>query len=183
MSMNVLVLPVDFSQESHRQALLDLLDMYARDPMGGGKPLPDDVRQRLLPSLQAQAGGRYFLAFIDNQPVGIAICFPGFSTFRARSLLNIHDIAVRPEHRGQGVGRALLTAVEQEARRLGCCKLTLEVRADNVAGRQAYLNFGFDPGDANTSAMAFWTKDLKMKPSRWPSVSEATGKGDGPNAT
>ena len=153
------VVLADLTNSWHARAVIDLLDGYARDPMGGGQPLPPDVRERLIPVLQAQPGGRYFLAFDGDTPVGVAICFLGIATFKARPLLNIHDLAVRPASRGQGVGGKLLTALEQEAQLLGCCKLTLEVRGDNPA-RRLYLDFGFDPGEPDRSAMAFWTKSL-----------------------
>ena len=153
------VVLADLSNTQHAQAVVDLLDGYARDLLGGGRPLSADVRKRLIPGLQSQPGGRYFLAFRSETPVGVAICFTGFSTFQARPLLNIHDLAVRPESRGQGIGRKLLAAVEEEARRLGCCKLTLEVRADNPA-RRLYVDFGFDPGSPDSTAMSFLTKDL-----------------------
>lgn len=158
--IEIVVTLADLSRPTHQHAIVELLDMYARDEMGGGKPLADDVRQRLIPALQTQPGGRYFLAFAGERPVGMAICFAGFSTFHAAPLLNIHDIAVVPDLRGQGIGRQLLMVVEQVARRLGCCRLTLEVRADNLAGRRAYEKFGFAAGDPQTSAMSFWTKEL-----------------------
>jgi GNAT superfamily N-acetyltransferase len=43
--------------------------------------------------------------------VGYALFFPTFSTFLARSGIWLEDLFVLPEHRGAGVGRALLAAV------------------------------------------------------------------------
>jgi ribosomal protein S18 acetylase RimI-like enzyme len=73
----------------------------------------------------------------------LAVCFFGFSTFQARPLLNIHDLAVVPEYRGRGVGRALLEAAEARAAERGCCKLTLEVQDANPRARQLYERYGF----------------------------------------
>lgn len=144
----------------HQSAVVELLDMYSREPMGDGQPLSPRVREQLIPGLKAQPHGCHFLAFAQQLPVGLAICFFGFSTFQAKPLLNIHDLAVLPAYRGRGVGRALLGAVERAARQAGCCKLTLEVRGDNQIARQLYQNFGFDPGEHEPTAMAFWTKKL-----------------------
>jgi ribosomal protein S18 acetylase RimI-like enzyme len=83
------------------------------------------------------------LALSEGTPVGVAVCFLGFSTFNARPLLNIHDLAVVPERRGQGIGKALLAAAEAEAMRRGCCKLTLEVQDDNRRARGLYERAGF----------------------------------------
>src|SRR5437773_8668993 len=122
----------DLADPVHQSAIIDLLDMYCRHEFGDGKPLSAEARANLIPGLVKHGGARVFLAYDDDQPVGVAICLVGFSSFRAKPLLNIHDIAVAPEARGQGTGRKLLTAVEADARALGCCKVTLEVRSDNV---------------------------------------------------
>ena len=58
--------------------------------------------------------------------------------------MNVHDIAVDPSYRGQGVGQALLTALQDYARALGCCKLTLEVLSGNAVAQQSYQRFGFE---------------------------------------
>jgi ribosomal protein S18 acetylase RimI-like enzyme len=87
----------------------------------------------------------------------VAICLPSYSSFRARPLMNIHDIAVVPEHRGKGIGRALLAAVEEEARRRGCAKITLEVRSDNALARDLYRRCGFQGTEPQT---LFWSREL-----------------------
>lgn len=145
------VRPARLDVGADAEAVVKLLDAYASDPMGAGAPLADDVRRDLVPALSAVPDHLILLAFCATGPVGIAVCFQGFSTFRARPLLNIHDLAVLPEHRGRGVGRALLVAVEEEARRRGCCKLTLEVRDDNRAAARLYARLGFGPGRAEST--------------------------------
>lgn len=160
MASSLCVRLADLAVAADQQAVLELLDMYARDPLGAGKPLPDEVRQRLIPDLQQQPGCRALVAYQAIVPVGLAICFLGYSSFEARPLLNIHDLAVVPALRGRGVGRALLNAAESEARLCGCCRVTLEVRADNAIARRLYQDFGFDPGDPQTSALSFWKKNL-----------------------
>ena len=119
-----------------------MLDAYSRDPMGNGKPLPTDVLERLVPELRDHPTAVVLLAYNGERPVGIATCFQGMSTFVARRLLNLHDLAVIPDYRGQGVGRRLMAAVEEKARALGCCKVTLEVLEDNPA-RQIYEAAGY----------------------------------------
>jgi ribosomal protein S18 acetylase RimI-like enzyme len=133
----------DLTRASDSAAIVTVLDSYARDVMGGGEPLSPDVRARLPQALRDHPTTVAFLASDDVEPVGVAVCFVGFSTFHARPLLNIHDLAVVPDRRGQGIGRALLQAAEAEARRRGCCKLTLEVRDDNARARRLYDGFGF----------------------------------------
>ena len=137
------IIEADLSLADHQQAIIELLDAYARDPMGNGAPLAPDVRRALIPGLRQHPTTIVFLAYGSGRPIGLAICFRGFSTFAARPLLNIHDLAVLPEFRGQGVGRQLLDAIAARGRRLRCCKLTLEVQENNIRARRTYEAAGF----------------------------------------
>lgn len=141
----VVVMEADLANPLHQEAIVTLLNAYACDPMGGGRPLPEPVRMALIPGLQRHPTTLLWLAWSGPQPVGIAVCFVGFSTFAARPLLNVHDLAVLPDYRRQGIGRMLLEQAAARARALGGCKLTLEVRADNATARQLYARSGFGP--------------------------------------
>ncbi|EKE83372.1 GNAT family N-acetyltransferase [Idiomarina xiamenensis] len=135
----------DYQNPRHRQALTAMLDDYARDPMGGGEPISDDVRERLVDEMAKREHVFSLLAFDDNQAVAIANCVEGFSTFAAAPVMNIHDIAVVKTHRGQGIAQRLLSEVRTLAEFRGCCKLTLEVLAGNEVAKSAYQRFGFKP--------------------------------------
>lgn len=143
--MPLTVLPVDYLDPAHRTALVMLLDAYARDPMGGGQPLDETVKARLCDDLAARDTAASFIAWRDGQAVGLVNCIEGYSTFLARPLMNIHDIAVLPGQRGQGVGQALLEAAQAHALARGCCKLTLEVLRGNAPAWRSYQRFGFAP--------------------------------------
>lgn len=147
----------DLDNPDHERTVVNLLDMYSRDVMGGGTPLTAVVRSTLIDGLRRRPGTLVLLAWRDREAVGLCIGFEGFSTFHARPLLNIHDLAVHPQHRNRGTGRALLEAAEAEARRRGCCKLTLEVRADNAPAQHLYRELGFGE---STPVMHFWHKML-----------------------
>ena len=121
-----------------------MVDAYSRDAMGDGKPLDQDVRMRLIPGLKRHPTTLIFLAFNDDQPVGAAVCFIGFSSFAAKPLINIHDFVVLPTSRRKGIGRRLLEAVEAKAMELGCCKLTLEVMDKNHQAVRMYQAAGFE---------------------------------------
>jgi ribosomal protein S18 acetylase RimI-like enzyme len=127
--------------------------------MGGARPLAADVRARLVPDLReriARGTALVLIARREAAPAGVAVCFLGYSTFAARPLLNLHDLAVVPEARGLGVGRALLAAVDAEARARGCVKVTLEVREDNGRARRLYEHTGFidyTPGGERTRTL------------------------------
>lgn len=155
------IVSADLADPSHQEAILGLIDMYAREPAGGGRPLPGAVRSGLIAGLRGHPTTEVLLAFADGEPAGVAVCFRGFSTFAARPLLNIHDLAVRPDLRGRGIGKALLAAVEAKALSLGCCKLTLEVLETNRRARDVYHAFGFDPGfQTGSGSTLFYAKHL-----------------------
>lgn len=152
----------DYGDALDAADVLLLLDAYARDPMGGGQPLADPVRETLIDALARQPGAFSLIARLDGKPAGLANCFTGFSTFAARPLVNIHDFAVLPEYRGQSVGYHLLAAVEAEARQRGACKVTLEVlssndRAKSLYAASGYGQYGLDPAAGSAQ---FWEKKL-----------------------
>ena len=161
MIFKVEIVTVDFKNELHTSGLLQVLDSYASDPIGGGEPLRDEVRSRLIAGLKAHPTTLALMAFDGKSAVGLAICFFGFSTFHAMRLLNIHDLAVVPERRGEGIGGALLCAVEEKAMENDCCKLTLEAQEDNVRAVEIYRKFGFQDftlGDSGPTR--FFAKNL-----------------------
>ena len=152
---------VDYLNAQDAQALVFLLDAYAQDPMGGGEALKPEASSRLCADMSRIAGAASFIAWLDGQPIGLINCFEGYSTFKAKPLLNVHDIAVLAGHRGQGVGQALLQAAEAHALARGCCKLTLEVLSGNAPAMASYKRFGFeqyelDPAAGQAQFMQKW---------------------------
>jgi len=137
------ILEADLDRQEHRQAVVALLDAYAQDPMGNGQPLSADIQRDLIPGLQQHPTTIIFLAFQNDEAVGIATCFRGFSTFAARPLINISDFYVLPARRGQNIGQMILTDVENKARNMGCCKITLEVQENNHRAQRIYQAAGF----------------------------------------
>ncbi|MBL8890655.1 MAG: GNAT family N-acetyltransferase [Planctomycetaceae bacterium] len=125
-------------------AVVQVVDAYSADPIGLGRPLPEEVKASLPDQLRKLPNCKIFVAVVEDRVIGAAICFIGFSTFNARELVNIHDLAVLPEFRNRGVGSVLLNAVDDFARKLGACKITLEVRENNKAAERLYLRKGFN---------------------------------------
>ena len=57
--------------------------------------------------------------------------------------LQIANIAVRTEHRRQGIGESLLVEALSHGRKIGCRYAVLDVRPSNSAAVQLYNKFGF----------------------------------------
>lgn len=132
----------NLDEPGDQASIVELLDHYAEHPMGQGKPLADEILLQLIQALQSHPTTRVFLATDQDRAVGMATSFIGFSTFKARQLINVHDLIVHSECRGQGVGKMLLKAVADYARQNEFCAVTLEVKADNPA-RHLYEQVGF----------------------------------------
>lgn len=77
---------------------------------------------------------------------------------------HITNIAVLKEYRGNGIGRAILTALIDEAKMRKSRALTLEVRAGNQIAQNLYTSLGFSPlgrrkgyyADTNEDAIIMW---------------------------
>jgi len=152
----------DFDDPEDSAAIVDLVNSYAMEPQGGGASLPPEVLARIVPGLKAAPGATVFLARLQDQVVGAAICFPGFSTFAGKPLINVHDLSVVKALRGRGIGTRLLQTVEEFAVRNGCGKVTLEVREANPLAERLYRRLGY--GDPSGFATRFLDKPLPPDP-------------------
>ncbi len=155
--MLVEIVEANLDNPTHANGLVACLNAYACDAMGNGSPLPAEVQAAIVPGLARLADKRVFLAMADGQVVGVAVCLIGFSTFSGKPRLNVHDLAVCPALRGQGIGRQLMDRVTAASREIGCSAISLEVRTDNAVARKLYRSLGFQ--DASVP-MEFWVKPL-----------------------
>ena len=137
------IIEADYTDDEHRKAIPGLLNAYAKNLLGYGKPLDNWVLMNLVDGLKTFPTAIVLLAKIHDAYVGMAICFLGFSTFNACPLINIHDFMVLENYRRRGIGKALLKEVERVAQNRNCCKITLEVQMKNAAARRIYQSFGF----------------------------------------
>jgi GNAT superfamily N-acetyltransferase len=74
--------------------------------------------------------------------VAFALFFTNFSTFLAQPGLYLEDLFVLPEHRGRGIGRALLTRLAQLAAERGCGRFEWSVLDWNEAAIRFYERMG-----------------------------------------
>ena len=133
----------DLSSPLHAATIVELLNAYALDVMGGGTELTQYVKTNLIGELQKRSNCVVILAWVDGNPAGLVICFEAFSTFSCKPILNVHDFAVAAEYRGRGLSQEMLAKVQDIAIERGCCKLTLEVLEGNKIAQSAYKKFGF----------------------------------------
>lgn len=81
-------------------------------------------------------------AVLDGQEVGFVLYYPNYSTFEAKPGIHLEELFVLKEHRGKGIGKALLHHVAQEAVRRGCGRLEWWCLDWNTPSRRFYEKQG-----------------------------------------
>ena len=100
----------------------------------------NDAWSREVMQSELEASHTYYLvAEVEGNLVGYA----GTSQLAESVQADIQTIAVRPNQRGAGIGRALLNELFKEAKRKGAKEIFLEVRSDNTIAQKLYKLFGF----------------------------------------
>jgi GNAT superfamily N-acetyltransferase len=155
--IEISIVEADLEDAAQGNALVTLLDSYAREPGGQSAPIDTKVANRIVPGLKRHPAKLVLLAVADEVYAGAAVCFWLYSTFTARPVLNIHDLVVLPGYRSRGIGTALLAEAESRARAEGASRLTLEVHDANRDARRLYARVGFGPWSEPT---LFVTKHL-----------------------
>ena len=89
-----------------------------------------------------RAYAEVLIARRNEQSVGFALFFHNYSTFLARPGIYLEDIFVLPEHRGFGVGKALLRRIAQIARERDCGRLEWSVLDWNEPSIEFYKRIG-----------------------------------------
>lgn len=160
--MTVEIITANVNDIKQASDIVELLDSYATDPMGGGQALSVSTRQRLVEQMAKRDFVFSLLAYWDGEPVGLANCIESFSTFAASGVINIHDLFVKRDFRGKGICRKMIERIEQIAKQRDCCKLTLEVLEGNTRAQHVYRRCGFDDYalSSETGRALFWQKKL-----------------------
>ncbi len=82
---------------------------------------------------------------------------------------HITNIAIHPDYRRRGLGRALLLSLMEEAIKKGIKSMTLEVRVSNLGAQALYRELDFEDGgirkgyyaDTNEDALIMWNDDIE----------------------
>lgn len=160
--MKIDIIKADYLYKKQAREIARLMNSYASDPMGGGKPLAENVRNNLAQALSKVPHAFSIISYVDDIAAGLVTCFEIFSTFNCQPLINIHDVIVLDEYRGLGLSQKMLKMVEEIAISKGCCKLTLEVLEGNNIAKSSYNKFGFSEYelDPKMGKALFWQKLL-----------------------
>jgi GNAT superfamily N-acetyltransferase len=78
----------------------------------------------------------------NGEPAGFALYFYNWSTWLGRPGLYLEDLFVRPSHRGNGIGKALLRELARIAVREGCGRFQWQVLDWNEPALGFYRSLG-----------------------------------------
>ena len=86
-----------------------------------------------------------------GEPVGFALFFHNFSTFKGRPGIYLEDLFVRPQARGRGIGKQLLAHLARIAVERDCARLEWAVLDWNEPSIGFYRSLGAKPMDEWTT--------------------------------
>ena len=96
----------------------------------------------------------------DDEPVGMAFYFYNYSTWNGRAGIYLEDIIVKPEFRGKGIGKALMSHLARVAVAKKCYGIKWEVLDWNRSAIDFYKSLGAGFKD-HWRAMQIQGKDLQ----------------------
>lgn len=113
--------------------------------------------------LQQNSFAYYIVAVVDQVIVG----YTGMWIILDEA--HITNLAVDPQYRMKGVGRALMLEMIRRGVLMGISKMTLEVRPSNMGARKLYACLGFEEkgirkcyySDTNEDAIIMWKHNLR----------------------
>lgn len=88
---------------------------------------------------ELRSGIRYERLLLDGELVG----FASIGTIEEPGTIKLHKLYLLPRHHGQGLGTLLLKHCEDEARKRGARRMTLNVNKRNTQAIAAYQRNGF----------------------------------------
>lgn len=165
--MTVSIRELDFANALDRDALAKMIQSFSADEAIGGKGIASETAVAAVAGLARRVPSIWVAMAWDEsgesrRGAGMVITIESYSTFAAAPVLNIHDVAVASDYRRQGVGRRLVEAARDEARRRDCCKMTLEAYRQNEGAIRLYRDLGFrSPGEGTpTGETLFFSLSL-----------------------
>jgi mycothiol synthase len=128
----------------------------------------DYTQQRLQEEIAAAPGfepADLFFAASGEEPVGTA--WARRAKEAPSSVGNLHMLAVAPEHRGLGLGRALVLSVLHRLGQMGLRRVLLNTDDFRLPAIKLYLELGFRPAFTHESHSERWRnvyKQLSLDP-------------------
>jgi len=98
--------------------------------------------ETLSKSLFIDKSAEVIIGEYKGKPVGFALFFHNYSTWRANAGLYLEDLYIRPEMRGKGLGNIMLTFLAKLAQERGCTRFEWSCLDWNIASIEFYKSLG-----------------------------------------
>jgi ribosomal protein S18 acetylase RimI-like enzyme len=133
------------AQDAARLWMQSADEHTSHDPVYATAPGAEKTMRRFLTDLARNSYAFLFVATVGERTVGFVSgeLREGSPTFQPRTWASVDDVFVDPDHRNRGIGRALISSVEEWARLKGASGVSLQVAAANGRGRSFYEGLGF----------------------------------------
>jgi GNAT superfamily N-acetyltransferase len=129
--------PAAIADASLLRRLIGELAAFEKEPQAVKTTQADIVRDGFGPNSEFRA----LIAEWDAKPIGFALFFPYYSTWRGRGLY-LEDLYIEPEFRGRGIGQALLARVAKIAQQEGRKFMKWAVLGWNQNAIEMYTRLG-----------------------------------------
>ena len=122
---------LEYNDTTHRRQVIALWETVFGYEDSHNKPgLAIDMKL-------AAPDGLFFVAVLDDAVVGTVLA--GYDGHRGW----LYAVAVHPQHRKQGLGKALVRFAEQALTARGCLKINLQIISDNASAAGFYESLGY----------------------------------------
>jgi len=113
----------------------------------------DDNFGHDLPAMEKRS---FFLVAPDGSDVGTITAWYD-RNYRGLPWGRIHWVAIRPEHRGKGLSKAIMAVAMNRLWSLGHRRAVLGTQTPRLPAIRTYLNFGFVPDMRTKDAQRAWS--------------------------
>ena len=118
-------------------------------------PDPGKQRRALELILADPSRARIYVAREGSRVVAMAALHFAISTAEGGRVAGLEDCIVHPDHRQQGIGKALLGYVLEQARAEGALRVMLLTDGDNARAQALYRRLGFAPSSMLAMRLKF----------------------------
>ncbi len=105
------------------------------------------TEELLYKSLFIKRQAEVLIAELDGEPIGFALYFHNFSTFKGRACLYLEDLYLKPEYRGNGYGKKIFKELAKIAIQRECDRFDWSVLDWNEPSVKFYKKMGAVPMD------------------------------------
>jgi GNAT superfamily N-acetyltransferase len=122
-------------------ALSGIFDEYRQ--FYGKEADPDGCTFFLKDRINNGESTAFLAADVNGHAMGFTQLYPSFSSVSVGRIFILNDLFVRPEYRGRGLARELISVATMFAKEAGAIRLSLSTATTNLAAQALYEKTGW----------------------------------------